>query len=119
MFGKENTEQKKTPSILDNFKNPVVFEMTEHEKMIEALVESAKTDLRNEMEINMVKASEQAYQCGYNDAMKELSVPPGDYEALKQEHTLLQIKHDQLLRTNKELSRSLQFETGVTGLINE
>lgn len=75
-------------------------------------VESAKCEIRNEMEAKMAKSTEDAYKMGYKDCEDKMKHSETEYSKLKNEHILLQVKYDQLLRATKELSICLQYETG-------
>ena len=83
-----------------------VIQMTKEE------YDSELAKIRTEYEFKKAEASEKAYQMGFSDCQKKMQDKEAALEDLKHKYLLLQVRHDQLLRTTKELAQCLQYETG-------
>lgn len=82
------------------------------EKEMRSMREQIEHEMRSEMECEIAKKTEEAYHNGYSDCEKKFSKETEDYEKLKKDYLLLQVKYDQVLRTLKEACCCLQYETG-------
>lgn len=85
---------------------PPVIKMTQEE------YDSELAKIRTEYEYKTAEASEKAYQMGFSDCQKKMQDKEAELQDLKHKYLLLQVRHDQLLRTTKELAQCLQYETG-------
>lgn len=66
----------------------------------------------NEAEHRIAEASEKAYQMALSDCQKKMQDKEAELKELQHQNLLLQVRHDQLLKTTKELTQCLQYETG-------
>lgn len=81
-------------------------------KMSQEEYDKQIADMRKECEVRIAEASEKAYQMALSDCEKKIKEAHAELEMAKKDNLLLQVKHDQLLRTTKELALCLQYETG-------